>query len=275
MTLVLIISTLCINATAAYQADTQNPIVYSFFTSTGTTVNRDEISSIKFTAYAFDNVDIASLTLVYGGTPIGSASGSLLEYSVQTSAMYIGSNSFYVIAKDSAGNIGYSAPIYITITKNESTFGPTPQQGQGYTQADGTWQSRIDSLHTQAYNDADSYNDIKVYVNGNRVKLDSQPELINGTTMVPMRAVLEGMGAIVHWNGAKNTVYAYTSNESISLEIGSIYLYTSTKGTKILNQPGEIINQRAYIPVRAVTEAFDCNVQWYNDKKVVSIVTTN
>ena len=48
--------------------------------------------------------------------------------------------------------------------------------------------------------------DILVYLNGNRLQFDVAPCIINGRTMVPVRAISEAFKANVEWNGAGNTV---------------------------------------------------------------------
>ena len=50
------------------------------------------------------------------------------------------------------------------------------------------------------------------------------------------------------------------------------YLYTSN-GIKSLDQPGYIAGGRTLVPVRAISEAFNCDVEWYQDKQLVSIVS--
>lgn len=129
----------------------------------------------------------------------------------------------------------------------------------------------IKDFHQKAYNNASSYGGIKVYVNGSKLYFDVEPEITNGRTMVPLRAIFEALGAEVEWDGATSTVYAYRGNESVELTIGSYYLYTSS-GVTSLDQPGYIINGRTLVPVRAISEAFNCDVQWYQDKQLVSIV---
>jgi len=132
-------------------------------------------------------------------------------------------------------------------------------------------ETSISDFHEKAYNNASSYGGIKVYVNGSKLYFDVEPEIKNGRTMVPLRAIFEALGAEVEWDGATSTVYAYRGNESVELTIGSYYLYTSS-GVTTLDQPGYITNGRTLVPVRAISEAFNCDVQWYQEKQLVSIV---
>ena len=47
-----------------------------------------------------------------------------------------------------------------------------------------------------------------VYVNGKAVDFDTAPEIVNGRTFVPMRAIFEAMGADVKWNDARREAVA-------------------------------------------------------------------
>lgn len=49
-------------------------------------------------------------------------------------------------------------------------------------------------------------NAIKLIVNGTEVKSDVPPQVINGRTLVPARALAEALGASVSWDGANNAV---------------------------------------------------------------------
>jgi hypothetical protein len=47
---------------------------------------------------------------------------------------------------------------------------------------------------------------LKLIVNRNLITPEVPPQIINGSTMVPIRAVSEALGAKVGWNGAEQTV---------------------------------------------------------------------
>ena len=42
---------------------------------------------------------------------------------------------------------------------------------------------------------------ISVTLDGNYIEFDVHPQIINGRTMVPIRAIFEKMGAVVEWDG--------------------------------------------------------------------------
>ncbi|MFZ3171978.1 MAG: copper amine oxidase N-terminal domain-containing protein [Carboxydocellales bacterium] len=47
---------------------------------------------------------------------------------------------------------------------------------------------------------------IKLFVDGKELKPDVPPQVINGRTLVPARALAEALGAKVEWDAAKNAV---------------------------------------------------------------------
>ena len=57
-------------------------------------------------------------------------------------------------------------------------------------------------------------NDTTMYVNGEAKTLDTPACLVNGRTLVPVRAISEAFGATVNWDGTTNTVTITTNDEN-------------------------------------------------------------
>jgi len=120
---------------------------------------------------------------------------------------------------------------------------------------------------------------VKVMVNGESVNFDVQPRIINGRTMVPIRAIFESLGATVEWDAEQQRVYAskryVPTNGIVSTEfvIGRSYMLTSFGNSqqKELDTPPMIINGRTLVPARAAAEAFDYNVEWDEATRTVYI----
>ncbi len=122
---------------------------------------------------------------------------------------------------------------------------------------------------TTSSGDADSEK-ITVKLNGTDIAFDQPPVVINGRTLVPLRAVFEAMGASVDWNQETSTVTSKKGNITISLSTGSSTMYRN--GIPItLDVPSQVINDRTLVPVRAVSEAFGADVDWDNDTWTVII----
>jgi tetratricopeptide (TPR) repeat protein len=63
--------------------------------------------------------------------------------------------------------------------------------------------------------------DILIVVNGLQVFSDVPPQLINGRTMVPIRAVSEALGAEVTWNNSTRSVEITKNNEVVINEVNN------------------------------------------------------
>lgn len=114
-------------------------------------------------------------------------------------------------------------------------------------------------------------NEISVYVGGKKVNFDVQPRLINNRTMVPLRAIFEALGATVDWDEHTRTVRSTKDDITVSLTVN--YPRIDVNGEDImLDSPPRIINGRTLVPVRAISESFDCEVVWHGDIKVVEII---
>ena len=116
-------------------------------------------------------------------------------------------------------------------------------------------------------------NNIKVVIDGNQIAFDVQPQIINGRTLVPLRAIFENLGATVDWNNDTQTVTSVKGNTKISLTINNNTMYVN--GTaKTLDVPATLIGGRTLVPVRAISEAFGYQVGWDGQQNIVSIIKT-
>lgn len=111
---------------------------------------------------------------------------------------------------------------------------------------------------------------VSVYMNNEKINFDVDPMVINGRTMVPMRAIFEKLGAEVLWDDASNTATAFKDKTYISITIGSFFMDTFSESIK-LDVPAMIVNGRTLIPLRAVSEAFKCEVKWDENTSTVNI----
>lgn len=115
-------------------------------------------------------------------------------------------------------------------------------------------------------------NTIPISVNGLEIACDQPPVIIEGRTLVPLRAIFEVLGAEVYWNNDTRSVTATRGDTTILLTIGSSILYRNGE-TIYMDVPGQIINDRTMVPLRAVSESFGSSVYWDNDTRTVRIYT--
>ena len=117
---------------------------------------------------------------------------------------------------------------------------------------------------------------ITVTLNGKELGFDVVPRLINDRAMVPMRVIFEALGASVDWDNYFKIITSYTDDGSmIRLEVGSNELILRTKLAELkyitLDTPPQIIDDRTFVPVRAVAESFGADVGWNQENKTVII----
>lgn len=113
---------------------------------------------------------------------------------------------------------------------------------------------------------------IKVRVGGELIDFDVQPRIINGRTMVPLRAIFEALGASVNWDGATKTVTSTKGGTTIKLTIDNPTMDVNGTGVT-LDSPACIIDGRTLVPVRAISEAFKLTVDWIASTKTVKVKT--
>lgn len=112
---------------------------------------------------------------------------------------------------------------------------------------------------------------VKVYVDGERLSFDQPPVILEGRTLVPLRAIFEALGAFVDWDDATKTVTAVLDNDMVELTIGSKELYKNDEVIAELDVPAQIVGGRTLVPARAVAEAYNATVRWVQETKSVVI----
>ena len=113
---------------------------------------------------------------------------------------------------------------------------------------------------------------VTVTLNGKVLHIDQPPILENGRTLVPIRVIFEEIGAKVDWNQETQTVSVTKQDINVSLKIGSDQLIRNGNVIK-LDVPARIVNSRTLIPVRAVAESLDLEVDWNQQTRTVIIET--
>ncbi len=113
-------------------------------------------------------------------------------------------------------------------------------------------------------------NEITIAMDNKRLTTDTAPYIKNDRTMVPMRAIFEALGAEVSWDNETMTAIGVKDGVEVKITIGEDRLYKNGEAVQ-LDAAAEITNDRTMVPVRAISEAFGCNVDWDNETKTVKI----
>lgn len=114
--------------------------------------------------------------------------------------------------------------------------------------------------------------EISVVVDGEKVEFDVKPVIEGGRTLVPARAVFEKLGALVDWDKDENKVIVKKGDVQVTVKVNENALMKN--GEKIeLDVPATITDGRTLVPVRAISEAYGCDVSWNAAKKTVVVIS--
>ncbi len=118
---------------------------------------------------------------------------------------------------------------------------------------------------------------VEIIINGQQIDSDVQPVIVEGRTYVPLRVVSENLGARVTWMEKDRQVVINWKTEAtpdLPRTSGDIPIILDGQELKIPATYGKpFINSqwRTMIPLRAVGEALDCEVQWLAQSYTVVI----
>ncbi len=113
---------------------------------------------------------------------------------------------------------------------------------------------------------------VTVTFNGENIEFDQPPVILNGRTLVPIRAVIEKMGGVVEWNGDLQKVTLKLGGDTIILTINSSVAILNGE-VHSLDVPPQVINNRTLLPIRFIAEGFKFNVEWLGETQTVKITT--
>lgn len=103
--------------------------------------------------------------------------------------------------------------------------------------------------------------DIKVLLDGRELSFDVPPQIIEGRTLLPLRAIFEALGLEVGWDDVTKIITGTTEGKEIILKLDS--KEAKVNGiNKTLDVPARVINGRTLVPVRFIAESLDMNVIW-------------
>ena len=107
------------------------------------------------------------------------------------------------------------------------------------------------------------------------VVLDAPPVIVEGRTLVPIRAVVESLGGTVAWDAASQTVTISVDGTELKLVIGKSNALVNGKSTPIdSTNPKvvpQILNNRTMLPLRFVAESLGADVQWEASTETITI----
>jgi hypothetical protein len=119
-----------------------------------------------------------------------------------------------------------------------------------------------------------SKNDVNVILGSQTIDFNTRMGIpfidAQNRTLVPFRIVLENYGCTVDWNSTEKIAIARKNGVVVKVPIGETYILVN--GVKKMNDTyAQIVNDRTYVPIRVVLEAFGAQVSWDGASRTVMV----
>jgi uncharacterized repeat protein (TIGR02543 family) len=111
-------------------------------------------------------------------------------------------------------------------------------------------------------------------VDGVDVTLDAAPVIISGRTLVPLRAIIEGLGGTVTWFAETRSVEVLLNGRDLKLQIGNRTAIVDSAAVT-MDVPAAIMNGRTVLPVRFVAENLGAQVDWEQLTRKITVTLSS
>lgn len=128
----------------------------------------------------------------------------------------------------------------------------------------------VAALIEKMYADAEILELGSVTIKNNIIKLEGPAYIKGGRTIIPVRAITEGLGATVAWNPDTKSVTVTKDGIEIILTMNSTQVLVNGVEQQI-DVPAEITNGRTYVPLRFISETFGLLANWDAENGTVDI----
>lgn len=125
-------------------------------------------------------------------------------------------------------------------------------------------------LMTPSFSFAQSSN-ITVKVDGEVINFDVNPFIENNKTYVPVRGIFEKLGAKVVWKNDSKEIITYKGRTVIILKLNNMWTIINEKMVEA-NATPKIVNAKAFVPLRFISENFGATVTWDQQTQTINIV---
>jgi hypothetical protein len=104
-------------------------------------------------------------------------------------------------------------------------------------------------------------NPIQIMMNGTQINTSISPQIINGRTYVPLRAIAEGLGSKVNWDSEQQKVTVEKADKLLEFTIGNPEVTVNNTTLTIETAP-YIVEGSSMLPLRFISEQFGLKVIW-------------
>lgn len=113
---------------------------------------------------------------------------------------------------------------------------------------------------------------ITLSLNGEPIETPHMPPVqIQQRTLVPIREILEPVGAFIEWKPDEQKAYINYGYKMLILEIDNQEVWVNGE-TVYLDVPAKMINNKVMVPVRFISEQIGLRVDWNQETRNINIV---
>lgn len=116
---------------------------------------------------------------------------------------------------------------------------------------------------------------VQVVLDGQPLPLSPGAFIQNNRTLAPVRGIVEALGVEPIWNQADRTVVVTQGDRYLRLQIDNRLACINPECTEttLLDVPATIVENRTFIPVRALAEAMGLGIEWDQAGRTVRLTT--
>ena len=119
-----------------------------------------------------------------------------------------------------------------------------------------------------------SYERYYVTLDGEKLSFDTAPIARNDRILVPLRGIAEALDFTVTWDQASNRVLCERGETRIALEIDSPNAWVNDE-ERVQDVAPLAYQNRTYVPLRFLSEAFGLDVQWNAEERTAVLTTAD
>lgn len=115
---------------------------------------------------------------------------------------------------------------------------------------------------------------VGVVLDGQPLQMEVPPVVVDGRTLVPLRAIMEALGADLKWVAATATAEVSLGGHTVSLRVGDQVARVDGRSVN-LDVPVQVVNGRMLVPLRFLVEATGGEVDWDAGQNAVILAVHN
>ncbi len=114
---------------------------------------------------------------------------------------------------------------------------------------------------------------LEIILDGENVTNLATPIIKEGRTLVPIRSILEKMGAKVDWYGDTKTIKVSKDKKIVTLKLDSLLVKYQDEGEvyALSDVAPVLVGDKTYAPLRLITNAIGVDIQWDGPTNTVKI----